>query len=89
MQIIIKLALTISLFLISSTSFGQNYNSHKSMTVNTLPMQYELAPKVIPVVRTFISSRGHIAHVKGANQIVLVSKPETYRVSKLFILDVG
>ena len=80
MRIIINLAATISLFVISSVSFAQNYNSHKSMTVNTLPMQYELAQKVIPVVRTFISSRGHFAHVKGSNQVVVVSKPETYRI---------
>lgn len=53
--------------------------------VNTIPLNYELALKVIPVVRTFISKNGHIAHVKGSNQIVVASSPETYRIlEKLF-----
>ncbi len=82
MRIIINLAVTFSVFLFSTILFSQNYNSHKSMVLNTLPMQYELALKVIPAVRTFISPSGHIAHVKGSNQIVVVAKPETFRVLK-------
>lgn len=82
MKKIMAQIILISLFIMSSIGFAENYNSHKSMAVNTLQMQYELAKKVIPVVRTFISSKGHFAHVKGSNQVVVVSKPETYRVLK-------
>jgi len=59
---------------ISSLLEAEEYKSHRSMIVTTIPMKYELAVKVIPVIRTFISQDGHIAHVKGVDQLVVSAR---------------
>lgn len=81
----IKLLITIFVISISSLAVSKNYSNHKSLVLTTSPMEHELALKVIPIVRTYISSSGHIAHVEGSNQIVILAKPETQRIlSELF-----
>jgi len=80
MRSILKITGAIVFFALTTNANASIYNTHKSLIVNTIPLNYELAVKVIPVVRTFISANGHIAHVKGSNQIVVVSSPETYRI---------
>ncbi len=82
MRILINFLAAFTLVIFSSINAASNYSSHRTMVVGTLPMQHELAIKVIPVVRTFITRSGHIAHVKGSNQIVIAARPETFRVLK-------
>lgn len=74
---------TLSLILSAAIALpakAMEYKTHRSMVLTVIPMKHELALKVIPVVRTFISESGHIAHVKGTDQLVVAAKPETIRI---------
>ena len=58
-----------------SMATSSNFNISRSITVETIPMNHELAQKVTPIIRTFIARNGHVAYVKDTNFLVVADSP--------------
>lgn len=81
MNILYKMTLGIALLLFTTALMADSYQVHRIHKLETIPMKYELAKKVMPVIRTLISTHGHIAHLKGSDNLIIKATPQS--ISKL------
>ena len=75
MKIIYRSIITVIFLSLSSALMADTYQVYQVHKVETIPLKYELARKVIPVIRTFLSKHGHIAHLKGADYLIVKATP--------------
>jgi hypothetical protein len=71
MTLTLRFAIPLLLLGMTSQAYAENYNLARSIEVQIISMDDELARRVIPVVRTYVSAVGHIAHLAGSNQLIL------------------
>ncbi len=81
MKILYITVLGIVLFSLTSAIKADDYKVYRIHKLETIPMKHELAKKVVPVIRTYISNHGHIAHLEGSDNLVIKATP--YSINKL------
>lgn len=72
-----KTILAATLLLLTSNLMAENYKIYGSNNVETIPLKYELARKVIPIFRTLITLHGHIAYLQDSDYLIVKASPYT------------
>ena len=77
MKTIDKALLAIILLSVSSISMADDYQVYRIHKLETIAMEYKVAKKVVPIIRTLISTHGHIAHLEGSDNLIIKATPSS------------
>lgn len=78
--------ITIIIIVASSSQLSaETYSTYRSAQVELIKIDYELAQKVKPIIRTFVSRQGHVATVKGSDYMILADTKKSIDKLKLIL----
>jgi len=59
---------------------AESFSTYRSAKVELIKIDFELAQRVKPILRTFVSKQGHVATVKGSNYMILADTQKSLDV---------